>query len=115
MNNQKVFNLLLLYVVIMKNIGSIVIYKLKGLEQIERDRFCRELLGRTVKTHGGKYTHHVVGLLDTTPHIRIGKGIIIVEKAERRRIADFLRSYDIKDVFIRDIILTESDIQELKR
>ena len=99
----------------MKNIGSIIIYKLKELGQIERDKFCRELLGRTVKTHRGKYTHHVVGLLDTTAHIRIGKGIILVEKAERRRIADLFISYNIKDVFIRDIILTESDIQELKK
>ena len=59
----------------MENIGSIVIYKLRELDQIERDKFCRELLGRRVKTHHGKYVHHVEGLLDAIPHIRIIRDI----------------------------------------
>jgi hypothetical protein len=98
----------------MREIGSIIIYGLEGLCQIERDKFCRQLLGRTVKSHHGKYTHRVRGLLDNIPHIRVGRGIIIVDKPDKKRLVDFFRYYGIQDVFVRDIILTKTDIQELR-
>ena len=97
----------------MKEIGSILIYRLTALDQIERDRFCRELLGRTVKTHQGKYTHRIEGLLDIIPHIRVGRGILIVKRANRRGLSDFFRNRGVEDIFIRDIILTKTDIRKL--
>ncbi len=98
----------------MDNIGTIIIYKLKGLDQIERDKFCRKLLGRTVKTHHGKYVHHVEGLLDTIPHIRISNGVIIVEKVSEQEISTFFNDHKIQQVFIRDLILTKEDIRGMK-
>lgn len=97
------------------NVGTIIIYKLEGLDQIERDNFCRGLLGRTVKTHRGKYTHHVEGLLDAIPHIRAARGVIIVEKANKQKISIFLREYGVREVFMRDLILTEEDIRRLMK
>jgi len=99
----------------MKNIGTVVIYKLEGLNQIERDNFCRGLLGRTVKTHGGKYTHHVEGLLDSIPHIRVARGVIIVEQANKQKISDFLKEQGVREVFMRDLILMEEDIRWLMK
>ena len=99
----------------MKMIGSIIIYKLGGLEQIERDKFCRELLGRTVKTHQGRYTHCIRGLLGTIPHIRVGRGVLIVEKARREELARFFRTHGVQDIFIRDVILTKADVRELEK
>ncbi|PIW88069.1 MAG: hypothetical protein COZ94_01755 [Nitrospirae bacterium CG_4_8_14_3_um_filter_41_47] len=99
----------------MKNIGSIIIYALKGLDQIERDKFCRELLGRTVRTHHGKYKHHVKGLLDTIPHIRITRSVIIVEKVNKQNISNFFEECGVKEVFIRDLILTNEDIRRIKK
>ncbi len=98
----------------MNNTGSIIIYKLTGLSQIDRDKLCRKLLGRTVKTHKGKYTHHIKGLLDDIPHIRIGKGILIINKEEEIRLSNFLKTHEVKEVFIREIILTKKDINKLK-
>ena len=99
----------------MKDIGTIIIYKLEGLDQIARDNFCRELLGRTVKTHRGKYTHHVEGLLDTIPHIRVARGVIIVEKANKLNISDFFKEHGVREVFMRDLILMEEDIRRLMK
>lgn len=99
----------------MKNTGTIAIYKLKGLDQIERDNFCRKLLGRTVKTHKGKYTYHVEGLLDSIPHIRVARGVIIVEKENKQKISDFLRDHGVHEVFIRDVLLMEEDIKRLMK
>lgn len=111
---RETFLYLLLCVVTMDHIGTIIIYKLKGLDQIERDKFCRKLLGRTVKTHHGKYVHHVEGLLDTIPHIRISNGVIIVEKVSEQEISTFLNDHKIQQVFIRDLILTKEDIRGMK-
>lgn len=94
----------------MGNIGTIAIYELKGLDQIERDKFCRNLLGRTVKTHHGKYVHHVEGLLDTIPHIRIGRGVIIVKKVNEQKVSNFFKDHKVQKVFMRDLILTNEDI-----
>lgn len=98
----------------MDNIGIIIIYELKGLDQIDRDKFCRKLLGRTVKTHHGKYVHHVEGLLDTIPHIRISRGVIIVEKMSEQKISTFFTDHKIQQVFMRDLILTNEDIRWMK-
>jgi len=98
----------------MENIGLIMIYKLEGLSQIDRDKLCRKLLGRTVKTHKGKYTHHVKGILDNIPHIRVGNGILIINKTDEIKISNFLEENKVKNVFIRDIILTKNDINKLK-
>jgi len=98
----------------MENIGLIMIYKLEGLSQIDRDKICRKLLGRTVKTHKGKYTHQIKGILDNIPHIRVGNGILIINKTDEIKISNFLEENKVKNVFIRDIILTKNDINKLK-
>lgn len=99
----------------MENTGLIIIYKLAGLSQIDRDKLCRKLLGRTVKTHKGKYTHNIRGLLDDIQHIHIGKGILIVNKENEKKLCDFFKNHEVKDVFIREIILTKNDVNKLKK
>lgn len=98
----------------MKAIGTIVIYQLKELDQIKRDKLCRKLLGRTVKTHRGKYTHHIEGLLDTIPHLRITRSVIVVEKKNAQTLAAFFKDWGVEKVFIRDLILTTDDIGRMK-
>lgn len=95
--------------------GTIIIYKLTALNPIERDNLCRELLGRIVKTHHGKYTYRIKGVLDDVPHIRIGRGILITEKVNKQKLFRFFKKYKIKNIFIRDIILTKTDIRRLKK
>ena len=98
----------------MENTGLIIIYRLIGLSQIDRDKLCRKLLGRTVKTHKGKYTHNIKGLLDDIPHIRIGRGILIINKTDEVKLSNFLKEQGVGDIFISDIVLTKEDISKLK-
>jgi hypothetical protein len=97
----------------MEKAGSIIIYQLTGLSQIYRDKLCRKLLGRTVKTHKGKYTHRVKGLLDTVPHIYIGRGALIINKTDEKKLSNFFKDHGVKEVFIRDVILIKEDIDKL--
>lgn len=99
----------------MEKAGSIIIYQLTGLSQIYRDKLCRKLLGRTVKTHKGKYTHNIKGLLDDVQHIHIGKGILIVNKENEKKLVIFFKNHGVEDVFIREIILTKNDVNKLKK
>jgi len=95
--------------------GTIFVYRLTELGQIERDKFCRAFLGRTVKTHRGKYTHTITGFLDAIPHILVGRSVIIIDKKNEQQVSLFFKKWKVKDVFIREVILTKDDIQRLKQ
>lgn len=97
----------------MKELGTIIIYKLTKLPQTDRDNICRKLLGRIVKTHHGNYTHHVKGLLNTIPHIRVTRGVLLVKKTDEQELSKFFRDHKIEDLFIRNIILKMEDIERL--
>lgn len=99
----------------MEHTGLIMIYKLTVLSQIDRDKLCRKLLGRTVKTHKGKYAHNIKGLLEDVQHIHIGKGILIVNKENEKKLTLFFKNHGVEDVFIREIILTKNDVNKLKK
>lgn len=95
--------------------GTIIVYRLTELEQIKRDKFCRAFLGRTVKTHGGKYTHTITGFLDAIPHILVGRSVIIIDKKDKQRVSLFFKKWKVKDIFIRDVVLTKEDMRRLKQ
>lgn len=99
----------------MEECGCVIVYRLTELEQIQRDKFCREFLGRTVKTHRGKYTHTITGFLDAVPHIMVTRGVLIINKKDRQRVASFFKKWKLKDIFIRDVFLTKEDRQRLKK
>jgi hypothetical protein len=54
-------------------------------------------------------------MLGTIPHIRVGRGVLIVEKAKREELVRFFRTHGVQDVFIRDVILTKADVRELEK
>lgn len=96
------------------NLGSIIIYQLTNLNQIKRDKFCRKFLGRTVKSYYGKYTSTITGFLDSIPHIRVKRGVVAIRKKDKPKVSQFLKKWDVKNTFIRDIILTKKDIERLE-
>ena len=95
--------------------GTIIVYQLTGLKQIDRDKFCRAFLGRIVKTHKGKYTHTIVGFLDAIPHILASRAVVIIDKKDKQRVSLFFKKWKVNDVFIRDVVLTNDDIRRLNR
>jgi hypothetical protein len=74
----------------------------------------QKFYGQTVSSRGGKYRHHVRGLLEDVAHVRLVRSVIIVKASDLDRVLQFLEGYDA-EVFIRDILLTPEDEKTLQK
>lgn len=92
--------------------GKLVIYKLDHLPVKERSRFCRRFYGWTNRANGGKYTYSRAGFLEDVPFICPEKSVLIIRNEDVGRVLAFLHEYDAQSN-IRDVSLTEEDLQEL--
>jgi len=95
-------------------LGALVSYKLNRLPAPERCRIYREFHGWRDKSQYSKYTYNRKGLLNDIPHIVINRCVLIAKKQDAGRIISFLKENNV-DVFVRDIILTKSDIKVLSK
>ena len=96
--------------------GKIICYNIKSsnLSRKDIDRFLRELAGHNDKSNYGRYSYRKRGLLDDILHIKPVRCVIVVSSKESKPIISLLKKYSI-DVYIRDIILTKSDVKILDR
>ncbi len=92
--------------------GKLVVYELGHLPPKDRNRFCRKFYGWTDRPDGGKYTYSRAGFLEDVPFIRPEKSVLIIRNEDVGRVLAFLHEYDAHSN-IRDILLTEEDLQEL--
>ena len=92
--------------------GKLVIYQLNHLPLKDRNRFCRKFYGWIDGAHGGKYTYTRAGFLENVPFIRPEKSVLIIRNEDVGRVLAFLHEYDAQSN-VRDILLTEEDLQEL--
>ena len=95
-------------------LGALVSYKLNRLPAPERCRIYREFHGWRDKSQYSKYTYNRKGLLNDIPHVVINRCVLITKKQDAGRIISFLKENNA-DVFVRDIILTKSDIKVLSK
>ncbi|MBW6461756.1 MAG: hypothetical protein K0B07_01800 [DPANN group archaeon] len=77
------------------------------------NRFCREFYGYKDKSNKGKYIYEREGFLSKYPHIKIQRGLIIINMNDAGDIINLLEKYDAK-IFMREIILLHTDKQMLK-
>lgn len=92
--------------------GKLVIYELGHLPPNERSRFYRRFYGWTDRAKGGKYTYSRAGYLDDVPFVRPEKSVLIIRNEDVGRVLAFLHEYNAQSN-IRDVSLTEADLQEL--
>src|SRR5215469_2102135 len=78
------------------------------------NKFVQKFYGQTVSSHGGKYHHHVQGLLEDIAHIKLVRSVIIVKESDLEKILQFLEKYDA-EIYTRDIILTPEDEKTLNK
>lgn len=95
-------------------IGTLVSYKLNRLPAPERCRIYREFHGWRDKSQYSRYTYDRRGLLDDIPHVLVNRCVLIARKQDAGRIISFLKE-NKADVFVRDIVLTRSDIEVLSK
>jgi len=65
------------------------------------------------KSQHSKYTYDRKGILSSIPHILINRCVLIVGKEDADKIISFLNENNA-EVFVREIILKKSDIENLK-
>ena len=93
-------------------LGTLISYKLSKLPPPERCKIYRKLNGWKDKSQHSKYTYNRKGLLTDIPHITVNRCVLIVKKEDANEIISFLNENNA-EVFIRDILLKQSDIKKL--
>jgi len=96
--------------------GILVCYKLdkKQFSQVVRNRFRKEFLGYTDFSNNGKYKYHRSGLLDSIPHNKLIRSVLILKKEDSDKIITFLNKYNAT-YFVREVRLTEDDIAKIEQ
>ena len=92
--------------------GIILSYWLKDQPPVKRTRFNRKFLGYNDKSHFGKYSYFREGLMSAIPHVHVSNSLFIILEKDLKTIKDFCDDYKV-DLFIRKVVLTESDCEVL--
>ena len=76
--------------------------------QRKTDDFVKKFYGQATTSHRGKYRYRRRGLLDDVPHIKLGRGVIIIRPIDLDRVTRFLDEWEV-DYTTRDIVLNPAD------
>ena len=95
--------------------GKIICYNMKSsnLSRRDIDKFLRELIGHNDKSHHGRYAYRKCGILDEISHIKPARSVIVVSKKDSPQVINLIKKYAV-DAYIRDIVLTKSDLKILE-
>jgi len=89
--------------------GSIVIFRILKKRGLTRtSRFGKLFYGYTDWSNRGRYKYPRLGLLGTIPHIRLIRGVIIVNKDDAPKVISFLKKHGA-EFYMRTVILAPED------
>ncbi len=71
--------------------GAIITYQLAGLNSSRRTRFAENILGQDRKVGDRAYRRR--GLLDTLPHWKVNRSVIVVHAQDRRRMVRAIQEW----------------------
>jgi hypothetical protein len=77
-----------------------------------RNKFPQKLYGQAVSSWGGKYRYRKVGFLESIPHHKLYRGVILVRDEDIGSLLDFLKEWNTI-VEVREIIPLEEDLKVL--
>lgn len=93
--------------------GILIAYRLKTPHDPNvASALVKRLYGQNTSSHGGKYRYRRKGLLDEISSVRLIRGVIIVEKKNKKKILELLDEFDA-EVHIREVVLIKKDLREL--
>ncbi len=110
--HAKVIILNCVSVVMNRQYGFIIGYRLEGKTPVERTRFNRRFLGYTDKSQYGKFSYSRDGLMSRIPNIHAFNSCFIIRMDDLEEVRDFCDQYHV-ELFIREVVLVESDIEAL--
>jgi len=77
-------------------------------------KFFRELYGYRDYSNNGKYTYHRKGLLDGIPHVKLVRGVIIMNNKDLNTITNFMERFKV-EYHVRTVVLTKQDQEMLTK
>ncbi len=94
--------------------GALISFTVTGKNNhTEVNRFCRAFYGYNDKSNKGQYTYKREGFIDKYPHIKVQRGLIIINMDDAEEIINMLEKHNA-EIFMREIILLHTDKQQLK-
>lgn len=82
--------------------------------QATMNRFVQKFYGQDTTTHNGKYRHHKRGLLEDIAHVRLIRGVIILQEKDLDTVLKFLDEFNA-EVHVREVTLTPEDEKTLSK
>jgi hypothetical protein len=93
--------------------GILIAYRLRTPHDPNvASALVKRLYGQSTSSQGGKYRYRRKGLLDEIPSVRLIRGVIIVEKKNKKKILELLEEFDA-EVYVREVVLIRKDLKEL--
>ena len=99
-------------VIMNRQFGFIIGYRLEGKTPVERTRFNRKFLGYTDKSQYGRFSYSRDGFMSGIPHVHAFNACFIIRKDDFEDVKGFCDQYHV-ELFIREVVLVESDIEAL--
>lgn len=91
--------------------GAIITYQLPGMTSARRTRFAERVLGQNRKV--GERTYRRRGLLDTLPHWKVNRSVIVVRAEDRARVVRAIHQWT-DEVWWWPIPLTKPELRQLR-
>ena len=93
--------------------GILIAYRLRTPHDPNvASALVKKLYGQSTSSQGGKYRYRRKGLLDEIPSVRLIRGVIIVEKKNKKKILELLEEFDA-EVYVREVVLIRKDLKAL--
>lgn len=93
--------------------GILIAYRLRTPHDPNvASALVKRLYGQNTSSQGGKYRYRRKGLLDEISSVRLIRGVIIVEKKNKKKILELLNEFDA-EVYVREVILIGKDLKAL--
>ena len=94
-----------------RSAGAIITYQLPGMDSARRTRFAEHILGQDRRV--GERTYRREGLLDTLPHWKVNRSVIVVLAEDRARVVRAIREWT-PEVWWWPIPLTKAQLRRLR-
>ena len=89
--------------------GAIVIFRLPPkMRNSENSKFCQKFYGQETSSHGGKYRYRRRGMLDSIPHRKLSRGVIVLREEDLDVVVLFLNDHT-NEIHVRKIELSDYD------
>ena len=71
--------------------AKLICYDLSHLDQIKKVEVKRALFGYTEYSNNAKYTYQRKGILESIPHYKLTKAVIIVSNGDEKKVIKVIR------------------------